>query len=120
MCPTARLIANGSTLHAAAYDTAFGTWAAGLEHVRPDSRSGGAGVRCFPGDRDLRLVYGFVVLDVGTRRVTHWNTTEHPTADWTAQQFRMVVAGDEPHRYVLHDRDSITRKAWIARCRRWA
>jgi hypothetical protein len=44
----------------------------------------------------FRLVYVFVVLDVGTRRVTHWNTTEHPTADWTAQQFRMIVAGDEP------------------------
>jgi hypothetical protein len=55
----------------------------------------------------FRMVYGFVVLDVGTRRITHWNTTEYPTAEWTAQQFRMIVAGDDAHRYVIHDRDSI-------------
>ena len=55
----------------------------------------------------FRMVYVFVVLDVGTRRITHWNTTEHPTAEWTAQQFRMIVAGDGAHQYVIHDRDSI-------------
>jgi putative transposase len=37
----------------------------------------------------------------------HWNVTAHPTADWTAQQFRMIVPGDDAHRYVIHDRDSI-------------
>ena len=31
----------------------------------------------------------------------------HPTAEWTAQQFRMIVAGDQPHRFVIHDRDTI-------------
>jgi putative transposase len=30
---------------------------------------------------------------------------EEPT--WTAQQFRMLIAGDEPHRVLIHDRDSI-------------
>jgi putative transposase len=55
----------------------------------------------------FRVVYVFVVLEVGTRRVVHWNTTEHPTAYWTAQQFRMIILGDQPHRYVIHDRDSI-------------
>src|SRR5262245_42537078 len=49
----------------------------------------------------------FVVLDVGTRRIRHWNVTEHPTAEWTAQQFRMVMSGDEAHRWLIHDRDSI-------------
>jgi len=47
------------------------------------------------------------ILDVGTRRIMHWNTTEHPTAEWIGQQFRMIVAGDGAHRYVIHDRDSI-------------
>ena len=42
----------------------------------------------------FRVLYVFVVLEVGTRRILHWNVTEHPTAEWTAQQFRMVVAGD--------------------------
>jgi transposase InsO family protein len=55
----------------------------------------------------FRVVYVFVVLDVGARRIVHWNTTEHPTADWTAQQFRMAISGDQPYRYVIHDRDSI-------------
>jgi hypothetical protein len=55
----------------------------------------------------FRIVYVFVVLEVGTRRIVHWNTTAHPTADWTAQQSRMIIPGDQPHRYVIHDRDSI-------------
>jgi putative transposase len=55
----------------------------------------------------FRVCYVFVVLEVGTRRILHWNVTEHPTADWTAQQFRMVVSGDRSHRWVIHDRDSI-------------
>jgi transposase InsO family protein len=55
----------------------------------------------------FRVIYLFVVLDVGTRRIVHWNVTEHPTADWTGQQFRMIVLGDEGHRFVIHDRDSI-------------
>jgi len=30
------------------------------------------------------------------------------TADrWTAQQFRMIVPGDQGHRFVIHDRDTI-------------
>jgi putative transposase len=55
----------------------------------------------------FRVLYVFVVLDVGTRRIAHWNVTDHPTAEWTAQQFRMVVSGDGSHRFVIHDRDSI-------------
>lgn len=44
---------------------------------------------------------------MGTRRILHWNVADHPTAEWTTQQFRMVVSGDEPHRFVVHDHDSI-------------
>ena len=55
----------------------------------------------------FRVLYVFVVLEIGTRRILHWNVTAHPTAEWTAQQFRMVASGDQPHRWVIHDRDSI-------------
>jgi transposase InsO family protein len=48
-----------------------------------------------------------VVLEVGTRRILHWNVTAHPTSEWTAQQFRMVISGDEAHCYIIHDRDTI-------------
>jgi transposase InsO family protein len=52
-------------------------------------------------------VYVFVVLDVGTRRIVHWNVTEHPTAAGTVQQFRASVPGDQPQPFLIHDRDSI-------------
>src|SRR3989454_11201011 len=55
----------------------------------------------------FRVFYIFVVLEVDTRRILHWNVTGHPTAEWTAQQFRMAVSGDQPHRFVVHDHDSI-------------
>jgi transposase InsO family protein len=55
----------------------------------------------------FRVFYVFVVLEVGARPILHWNVTDHPTAAWTAQQFRMVVPGDQLHRFVIHDRDSI-------------
>jgi transposase InsO family protein len=55
----------------------------------------------------FRTLYVFVILDVGTRRIVHWNVTEHPTAAWTVQQFRACVPGDQPQRLLIHDRDSI-------------
>jgi hypothetical protein len=55
----------------------------------------------------LRVFHVFMVFEVGSRRIRHCNVTEHPTADWTAQQFRMVMSGDEPHRFLIHDHDSI-------------
>jgi transposase InsO family protein len=55
----------------------------------------------------FRVFYVFVVLDVGTRRIRHWNVTDHPTAAWTGQQFRMVMSGDVPYRFLIHDHDSI-------------
>src|SRR5262249_13425188 len=35
------------------------------------------------------------------------NVTDHPTADWTLQQFREVTMEEQSHRFVIHDRDSI-------------
>jgi putative transposase len=55
----------------------------------------------------FRVLYVFVVLEVGTRRILHWNLTEHPTAEWTAEQLPMVVSGEQAHRWLIHDRDSI-------------
>ena len=55
----------------------------------------------------FRVIYVFVVVEVGTRRIRHWNVTTHPTAEWTTQQFRMAVPGDQTHRFVIHDRDTI-------------
>jgi hypothetical protein len=38
------------------------------------------------------------VLEVGTRRILHWNVTGHPTAAWTIQQFRAVITPETSHR----------------------
>jgi putative transposase len=40
----------------------------------------------------LRLLDVFIVMEVGRRRILHWNVTEQPDAAWTIQQFRMIVA----------------------------
>jgi putative transposase len=89
--------------------------AQGRRHVREAARRRGArsgGIMrglCWrvTSSSPFRVVYVFVVLVVGTRRIVHWNLTVHPTGDWTAQQFRMIVSGNQPHRNVIHDRDSI-------------
>ncbi len=55
----------------------------------------------------FQLVYVFVIIEVASRRVLHFNVTRQPTADWTLQQFRECVVGDEGYRFVIHDRDRI-------------
>ena len=54
----------------------------------------------------FRMLYVFVVLDVGTRRILHRNVTAYPTADWTAQ-----LSDDRMTRSI--------RKASIAHLRPW-
>ena len=55
----------------------------------------------------FRVLYVFVVMEIGTRRILHFNLTAHPTAEWTLQQFREVISGETPCEFVIHDRDSI-------------
>jgi putative transposase len=46
----------------------------------------------------FQRVYVFVILDIATRRIVHWNLTRHPTAEWTIQQFRNGLPIDGPYR----------------------
>jgi hypothetical protein len=39
----------------------------------------------------FRMLYLFVVIEHGTRRLIHCNVTAHPTASWTLQQLREVI-----------------------------
>jgi transposase InsO family protein len=55
----------------------------------------------------FKVLYVFVAMEIGSRRIVHCNVAEHPTADWTTQQFREVLADVHPYRFVIHDRDSI-------------
>src|SRR5450759_459855 len=55
----------------------------------------------------FRVLYVFVVMEVGSRRILHFNVTAHPTAVWTLQQFREAIPSDHSYTFIIHDRDSI-------------
>ncbi len=55
----------------------------------------------------FRILYVFVAMEIGSRRILHTNVTEHPTAEWTTQQFREFLVFDHPYKAVVHDRDGI-------------
>src|SRR5438270_2686721 len=54
----------------------------------------------------FRVVYVFVALEIGSRRLIHFNATEYPTAEWTLQQLREALPGDREYKFLLHDRDN--------------
>jgi putative transposase len=65
----------------------------------------------------FRVLYCFVVLRHGRRRIVHFNVTKDPTSEWTAQQIVEAFPYEEPPRYLLRDRDSIygavfRRRVW--------
>ena len=55
----------------------------------------------------FRILFCFLVLHHDRRRVVHFNVTEHPTADWTAQQIIEAFPWDEAPTYLIRDRDTI-------------
>jgi len=55
----------------------------------------------------FQFLYVLVILELGTRRILHCNVTAHPTAEWTAQQFREAIPSEHRYRFLIHDRDSI-------------
>ena len=55
----------------------------------------------------FRVLYVFIVLSHDRRQVVHFNVTEHPTAQWTAQQLVEAFPFDSAPRYLLRDRDAI-------------
>ena len=55
----------------------------------------------------FRRLYVLVVMEIGSRKILHCNVTAHPTAEWTAQQFREAIPSDHSYRFLIHDRDGI-------------
>lgn len=55
----------------------------------------------------FRILFAFVVLQHDRRKVVHFNVTEHPTAEWTAQQIVEAFPGNEVPRFLIRDRDGI-------------
>jgi len=52
-----------------------------------------------------RLLFVLVLLARDRRRIVPVAVTSHPTAAWTAQQFREAFPWDQAPRYLIHDRD---------------
>ena len=55
----------------------------------------------------LRVLFVLVVLAHHRRRVVHFNVTEHPTAQWTAQQIVDAFPDESAPAYLLRDRDKL-------------
>jgi putative transposase len=41
----------------------------------------------------FRILYVFVLIEHGNRRLAHVNVTAHPTVEWTLQQLRERIVG---------------------------
>ncbi|MFK8083900.1 MAG: integrase core domain-containing protein [Granulosicoccus sp.] len=63
----------------------------------------------------FRVLYVFVVLRHNRREVVHINVTQHPTAQWTAQQIVEAFPFDSAPDYLLRDRDSIYGEVFLKR-----
>ncbi len=55
----------------------------------------------------FRVLFVLVVLAHHRRRVVHFNVTEHPTAEWTAQQMVEAFPWETSPKYLLRDRDNV-------------
>lgn len=55
----------------------------------------------------FKVLFVFLVLAHDRRRILHFNVTEHPTAQWTAQQLVEAFPFDTAPRYLLRDGDGI-------------
>ena len=55
----------------------------------------------------FQFLYVLLILELGSRRILRCNVTAHPTAEWTLQQFREALPEENPHFFLIHDRDAI-------------
>ena len=60
----------------------------------------------------FRVLFVFLVLAHERRRVLLFNVTEHPTAEWTAEQLMQAFPWDTAPRYLIRDRDRIYSEAF--------
>ena len=55
----------------------------------------------------FRVLFCFFVISHDRRKILHLNVTDHPTAEWTAQQIAEAFPWDTAPRFLLRDRDRI-------------
>jgi putative transposase len=62
-----------------------------------------------------RVLFVVIVLSHVRRRIVHFNITEHPTAEWTAQQVVDAFPDDTAPRWLHRDRDGVYRETFRRR-----
>ena len=55
----------------------------------------------------FRLLYVWIAIDNGRRRILHFNVTTNPTARWVIQQLRETFPEEPTHRFLVYDNDPI-------------
>jgi transposase InsO family protein len=58
----------------------------------------------------FRTLFVLVMMELGSRKIIHYNVTAHPTAEWTAQQFREALSPDCNYKTLIHDHGSAFTK----------
>ena len=60
----------------------------------------------------------FIIILHERRQVIHFNVTEHPTAQWTAQQIVEACPWETAPKYLLRDRDAIYGSVFQSRVKK--
>jgi hypothetical protein len=60
----------------------------------------------------FRVLFVFIVLAQDRRPIVHFNVTEHPTAQWTAQQIVEAFPFNTAPSYLIRDGDGIYGKRY--------
>ena len=55
----------------------------------------------------FKVLFVLIVLAHDRRKVLHFNVTEHPTTQWTAQQLVAAFPWETAPKYLLRDRDAV-------------
>lgn len=48
----------------------------------------------------------FFIIEIGSRRIVHYNVTYNPTDQWVSQQLREATPFDESPRFLIRDNDT--------------
>jgi transposase InsO family protein len=52
------------------------------------------------------IMFIFFIIEIGSRRVVHFNVTRHPTDQWVGQQLREATPYDTKPRFLIRDNDT--------------
>jgi transposase InsO family protein len=55
----------------------------------------------------FRVLFCFIVLSHDRRRIVHFNVTEHPSAEWAAQQVVEAFPYEKSPRFLIRDNDGV-------------